>query len=217
MSIMVQTQLINHMKVNQLTPHSIDISKDLLLSVKGPSTRYRIYLEEETKKKGDSEAENHTAIISQACDLVQVFVELTFCALVGVHLHTYIALYGYFSLSVRTVTQQWKQLAVRFYSRWYYGRSGVRVSAGRIRLAMNRFYTKQTKIFRPKNLHIWFFLKVLKKCFVAQKVNLEDTVIYRGGWRKNGPKSIIGQMECETETWRTVNQKLILSSFICIC
>ena len=98
MSIMVQTQLINHMKVNQLTPHSIDISKDLLLSVKGPSTRYRIYLEEETKKKGDSEAENHTAIISQACDLVQLFVEVTFCALVGVHLHTYIALYGYFSL-----------------------------------------------------------------------------------------------------------------------
>ena len=98
MSIMVQTQLINHMKVNQLTRHSVDISKDLLLSVKGASTRYRIYLEEETKKKDDIEAENHTAIISQACDLVQLFVEVTFYALVGVQLHTYIALHGYFSL-----------------------------------------------------------------------------------------------------------------------
>ena len=45
-------------KMSQLTPHSIDISKDLLLSVKGTSTRYRIYLEEESKKKSDIEAEN---------------------------------------------------------------------------------------------------------------------------------------------------------------
>ena len=43
---------------------------------------------------------------------------------------------------------------------------------------MSRFYTKQTKIFGPKNFHIWIFLKVLKKLFVAQKINLEDTLIF---------------------------------------
>ena len=50
--------------MNQLTPHSIDISKGLLLSVKGASTRYRAYLEEESKKKADIKAENQKAIIS---------------------------------------------------------------------------------------------------------------------------------------------------------
>ena len=44
-SIVARKHIINHMKVNQLTPHSIIISKDLLLSVKGASTRYRVYLE----------------------------------------------------------------------------------------------------------------------------------------------------------------------------
>ena len=44
-SLVARKHIINHMKVNQLTPHSIIISKDLLLSVKGTSTRYRIYLE----------------------------------------------------------------------------------------------------------------------------------------------------------------------------
>ena len=52
------------MKANQLTPHSIDISKDPLLSVKDASTRYRIYLEEESEKKADIEAENQKVIIS---------------------------------------------------------------------------------------------------------------------------------------------------------
>ena len=40
------------------------------------------------------------------------------------------------------------------YSRWYYVRSGVGVSARRIGSAMNRFYNKQSKIFRPLNFHI---------------------------------------------------------------
>ena len=64
MSIVACKDIINHMKANQLTPHSIDITKDLLLSVKGASTRYRIYLEEESEKKADIEAENQKAIIS---------------------------------------------------------------------------------------------------------------------------------------------------------
>ena len=39
-------------------------------------------------------------------------------------------------------------------SRSCYVRSGVSASARRIGLAMNRFHTKQTKIFRPKNFCI---------------------------------------------------------------
>ena len=61
MSIVVWKHLVNHMKVNQLTPHSIDISKYLLLFVKRASTIYRIYLEEESKKKADIEVENQKA------------------------------------------------------------------------------------------------------------------------------------------------------------
>ena len=72
--------------------------------------------------------------------LVQLFVH----ALVGIHLRTFIVLHGYFSLSVRPVDQQQRQLAVSFYLRWCYVRSGVGVSARRIGSAMNRFYTKQT-------------------------------------------------------------------------
>ena len=52
------------MKANQLAPHTIDINKDLLLSVKGASTRHRIYLEKENKKKADIEAENQKVLIS---------------------------------------------------------------------------------------------------------------------------------------------------------
>ena len=57
----------------------------------------------------------------------------------------------------------------------------------------------------------------MKKLLVAQKRNLEDSLIYGGAWRKCVPSSIIGQMECETETWRAINHRLILSSFICLC
>ena len=61
MSIVVWKHLVSHMKVNQLTPHSIDISKYLLLFVKRASTIYRIYLEEESKNKADIEVENQKA------------------------------------------------------------------------------------------------------------------------------------------------------------
>ena len=52
------------MKTNQLTPHPIDISKDPLLSVKGASIRYRLCLEEKSKKKADMETESQKVIIS---------------------------------------------------------------------------------------------------------------------------------------------------------
>ena len=59
------------MKANQLMSHTIDI-KDLLLSVKSASSKYRIYLEEESLKKGESEAENKKAVISD--DMVKLKV-----------------------------------------------------------------------------------------------------------------------------------------------
>ena len=42
-------------------------------------------------------------------------------------------------LSVRPVDQQRRQLAVRFYSKWYCVTSGVNVLARRFRLASNRY------------------------------------------------------------------------------
>ena len=57
--------------------------KNLLLSVKGAFTRYRIYLEEERKKKADIEAENQKAIISNdmaklddQCDLIKRLITM---------------------------------------------------------------------------------------------------------------------------------------------
>ena len=110
-----------------------------------------------------------------------IICRLTFCALVGVHLHTFKALHGYFSLGKTRGPTTRSALAVRFFSRWCYVRSGVGVSARRIGLAMNRFYIKQTKIYG--NFRIWFFLKDPKKLLVAQKINLEDTLIFRGEYR----------------------------------
>ena len=43
------------------------------------------------------------------------------------------------SVSVRPVDQQRRQLAVRFYSKWYFARSGIDVLARRFRLALNRY------------------------------------------------------------------------------
>ena len=51
------------------------------------------------------------------------------------------------SLSVRTVDQQRRQLAVRFYSKWYCATSGVNALARRFRLASNKYMIrKSTKI-----------------------------------------------------------------------
>ena len=76
--------------------------------------------------------------------------------------------------------------------------------ARKIESAMNRFYTKQIKIYGLKNFYIWFFLNVPKKVFISQKINLGDSLIYGGGWRQRFPKSIIGQTGCEAET-RTID------------
>ena len=43
------------------------------------------------------------------------------------------------SLSVRPTNQQQRQLAVRFYSKWYCAMQGVDVLARRFRLASNRY------------------------------------------------------------------------------
>ena len=79
------------------------------------------------------------------------------------------------SFSVRPVDQQRRQLAVSFYSRWYYVRSGVGVSARRIRSAID-FIPSRSKFLEQK----LSYLKNPKKCFFAQKLNLENT-FYGGG------------------------------------
>ena len=48
LSTVTEKYIINYMKPNQVKPHSIDTSKDLLLSARGASTTYRIYPEEES-------------------------------------------------------------------------------------------------------------------------------------------------------------------------
>ena len=44
MSIVAQKHIVNQMKANQLTSHSTDTNKDLLLSSKGASARYRKFI-----------------------------------------------------------------------------------------------------------------------------------------------------------------------------
>ena len=115
-------------------------------------------------------------------------------------------MHGYFSLGKTSGPTTRSALAVRFFSRWCYVRSGVGVSARRIGLAMNRFYTKQTKIYG--NFRIWFFLKDPKKLLVAQKINLGHFNL----WRRiqHVPKSIIGQMDMN---WNTKNKKSEINTF----
>ena len=48
------------------------------------------------------------------------------------------------SLSVRPVEQQGRQLAMRFYLKWYCSTSGVDVSARRFRLASNRYIIRKS-------------------------------------------------------------------------
>ena len=55
----------------------------------------------------------------------------------GVDLHAYSTFMGSF-LSVRAVDQQRKQVAVRFYSRWYIMRPRVGILARQISLAMKK-------------------------------------------------------------------------------
>ena len=64
MRIVVLKYVINHVETNQPTSHSINISKNILFSVKSVFSRYRIYLEEEKEKKANTEVENQKAIKS---------------------------------------------------------------------------------------------------------------------------------------------------------
>ena len=51
---------------------------------------------------------------------------------------------------------------------------------------------------------------------VTQKIDLEDIWINGEAWKQPVSKSVMGQIEYETETGRSLNQILILSSFICL-
>ena len=127
---------------------------------------------------------------------MQLFADLTFHVLIGIHLCTFIVLHGYFSLSVRPVDQQRRQLPVRFYPTWCYVRSGVDVSARRIGSAMNRF-----------NTNLIFFDSEDKFRGHFNLQNTENTGCSQMHNRAN---------RCKTETQRTVNEKLLFSSFICL-
>ena len=48
------------------------------------------------------------------------------------------------SLSVRSVDQQQRQLAVRFYSRWYCATSGVDVLPYRYRMGSSRYIVRES-------------------------------------------------------------------------
>ena len=48
------------------------------------------------------------------------------------------------SLSVRPVDQQPRQLAVSFYSKWYFAKSGIDVLARLFRLALNKYIIRES-------------------------------------------------------------------------
>ena len=96
-----------------------------------------------------------------------------------------------------------------YFDPWYV-RSGVGVSAGRIGSTMNRFYIKQTK-----NVFYFISSKSSDKTFCGSKDKFRGHLIYEEGSGQCVSKPIMGQTGCETETRRTINQMLILWSFIC--
>ena len=120
------------------------------------------------------------------------------------------------SLSVRPVERQRRQLAVRFYSKWYYVRSGSMYKLGESCWPWTDFIPSRPK-FSDKRFSYFIFSKSSNETFCCSKDKFRGHLIYSGGWRQRISKSLIGRTECETETRRTVNQMLILSIFICIC
>ena len=113
--------------------------------------------------------------------------------------HFYSIAWVFLSLSVRPVDQQGRQLAVRFYPRWCYVRSGVYsvYQLGESGRAWTDFIPSRPKFSDQKSVTSDFFL--------SHKINLEDTLIFGG------------EYSVFPETQRTINQKLLLSSFICLC
>ena len=53
------------------------------------------------------------------------------------------------SLLVRLVDQQWRQLAVRFYTKWYRATSGIDVLARIFRLVSNRYIVHKSANIKP--------------------------------------------------------------------
>ena len=82
-----------------------------------------------------------------------LFADLTFLALVGGHLCTFIVLHWYFSLLLRPVDQQQRQVAVRFYPRWCY--VSPYVSLHKVMMMMNCFcgVVDQQKAFHLISSH----------------------------------------------------------------
>ena len=70
-----------------------------------------------------------------------IIADLTLRAIVDIHLRTCKYCMD-ISLSVRPVDQQRRQLAVRFYSKWYCAASGVDVLARRSRLVSDTLFVK---------------------------------------------------------------------------
>ena len=69
------------------------------------------------------------------------YCRLALCAFVCIHFHTCIVCLScmHNSLLVRPVDQQQRQLAVKFYSKWYCAKSVVNVFRKRFRLASDRY------------------------------------------------------------------------------
>ena len=71
--------------------------------------------------------------------------------------------------------------------------------------------------FRTKKLSYLIFSKKSEETFCCSEDKFRGHLIYGGGQRQRVPKSIIWQTEWKNEIRRTINQKLILSSFIYLC
>ena len=82
-----------------------------------------------------------------------------FTCFFGIHLYAYSTFAWAVFVLVRQMDQQRQQLAVRFYAKWYFVRSGVGILARQIRLAMTRMLEPQTKYHSLS-------LLVLTKCFL---------------------------------------------------
>ena len=76
------------------------------------------------------------------CNLLQTLISEHY----AVYISAFVLYCMSISLSVRPVDQERRQLAVRFYSKWYFTRSGVDVLTRRFRLALNRYINLESGI-----------------------------------------------------------------------
>ena len=87
-----------------------------------------------------------------------------FTCFFGIHLYAYSTFAWAGFVLVRPVDQQRQQLAVRFYAKWYFVRSGVGILARQIRLAMTRVLEPQITYhsLSPLVLTKYFFIVEIK-------------------------------------------------------